>query len=147
MVGNERLEVAAACNGLSMLMSLAATVAAAASLVPMSNWKRILLLLSIVPIALGCNILRIAATAWCCYKFGVDVGMQRAHDAAGWLMMPTAMILVGLELTIASWLIVESEDAARTRDRLGLELIVGPANTANPPQSLASRPTNPGERH
>ena len=40
LVGNEQLEVAAACNGLSMLMSLAATVAAAASLVPMSNWKR-----------------------------------------------------------------------------------------------------------
>ena len=35
LVGNERLEVAVACNGLSMLMSLAATVAATASLVPM----------------------------------------------------------------------------------------------------------------
>ena len=41
LVGNERLEVAAACNGLSMLMSLAATVAATASLVPMANWKRV----------------------------------------------------------------------------------------------------------
>ena len=41
LVGYERLEVAAACNGLSMLMCLAATVAAMASLVPMSNWKRL----------------------------------------------------------------------------------------------------------
>ena len=53
LVGNERLEVAAACNGLSMLMSLAATVAATASLVPMANWKRVVLLPSIIPIALG----------------------------------------------------------------------------------------------
>jgi exosortase len=146
LVGSGRLEVAAACNGLSMLMSLAATVAAAASLVPMSNWKRILLLVSIVPIALGCNILRIAATAWCCYKLGVDVGMQRAHDLAGWLMMPTAMVLVGLELSLASWLIVESEDASRTRDRLGLELVVGPTKPAGGPPTPANRPSNPGER-
>ncbi len=118
LVGNERLEVAAACNGLSMLMSLAATVAAAASLVPMANWKRVLLLPSIIPIALGSNVLRIAATAWCYHKFGAEVGSKYAHDLAGWLMMPTAMILVGLELAIMSWLIVESEDTGGRGDRL-----------------------------
>ena len=36
LVGNNKLEVAEACNGLSMLMSLAATVAACASLVKLS---------------------------------------------------------------------------------------------------------------
>ena len=111
MVGNERLEVAAACNGLSMLMSLAATVAATASLVPMANWKRLVLLPSIIPIALGSNVLRIAATAWCYHKFGAEVGSKYAHDAAGWLMMPTAMVLVGLELAIMSWLVVEAEES------------------------------------
>jgi len=126
LVGNERLEVAAACNGLSMLMSLAATVAAAASLVPMANWKRVILLPSIIPIALGSNILRIAATAWCYYKFGAEVGSTYVHDWAGWLMMPTAMALVGLELLLMSWLIIESEEVERTTDRLGLGLIAGP---------------------
>ena len=120
MVGNERLEVAEACNGLSMLMSLAATVTAAASLVPMANWKRLVLLPSIIPIALGSNVLRIAATAWCYYKFGAVVGSKYAHDAAGWLMMPTAMILVGLELAIMSWLVVESDGVETPGDRLGL---------------------------
>ena len=113
LVGNEKLEVAAACNGLSMLMSLAATVVAAASLVPMSNWKRFLLLASIIPIALGSNVLRIAATAWCYYQFGAKIGSQYAHDWAGWLMMPMAMVLVGLELLLMSWLIVESEEGGR----------------------------------
>ena len=115
LVGNERLEVAAACNGLSMLMSLAATVAATASLVPMANWKRVVLLPSIIPIALGSNVLRIAATAWCYHRFGAEVGSKYAHDAAGWLMMPTAMVLVGLELAIMSWLIVESEEVGPAR--------------------------------
>jgi exosortase len=125
LVGNERLEVAEACNGLSMLMSLAATVAAAASLVPMANWKRLILLPSIIPIALGSNILRIAATAWCYYEFGAEVGHNYVHDWAGWLMMPTAMALVGLELLIMSWLIIESEEVERTTDRLGLNLVSG----------------------
>jgi exosortase len=126
MVGSQRLEVAVACNGLSMLMSLAATVAATASLVPMASWKRILLLLSIIPIALASNVLRIAATAWCYYQFGADVGSKYAHDLAGWLMMPVAMLLVALELGIASWLIVESDEVERTTDRLGLGLVAGP---------------------
>ena len=128
LVGNERLEVAAACNGLSMLMSLAATVAAAASLIPMSLWKRVLLLVSIIPIALLSNVLRIAATAWCYYEFGAEVGSKYAHDLAGLLMMPTAMVLVGLELVIASWLIVETEEDERSTDRLGLGLVAGPPN-------------------
>jgi exosortase len=125
MIGNERLEVAAACNGLSMLMSLAATVSATASLLPMANWKRIFLLPSIIPIALGSNVLRIAATAWCYYRFGAEVGSKYAHDAAGWLMMPTAMLLVWMELSIMSWLVVETEEVGLTKDRLGLGMVGG----------------------
>ena len=112
MVGGEQLEVAAACNGLSMLMSLAAAVAATASIVPMAPIKRVVLLLTIIPIALASNILRIAATAWCYYHFGAEVGSKYAHDAAGWLMMPTAMVFVGLELLIMSWLILESRETS-----------------------------------
>ena len=114
MVGDERLEVAAACNGLSMLMSLAAAVVATASIVPMALGKRLILLATIIPIALASNILRISATAWCYYHFGAEVGSKYAHDAAGWLMMPTAMALVGMELLIMSWLVVETRVKAPT---------------------------------
>jgi exosortase len=131
MVGNERLEVAEACNGLSMLMSLAATVSAAACVVPMANWKRLVLLPSIIPIALGSNVLRIAATAWCYYKFGAVVGSKYAHDAAGWLMMPTAMALVALELLILSWLVVESDEAVSPAGRVGLVRMGGPEPSPN----------------
>ena len=33
-----------------------------------------------------------------------------AHDAAGWLMMPLALVLVGLELGVLSRLIVAEEE-------------------------------------
>jgi exosortase len=109
VVGADPLEVAAACNGLSMLMCLSATVVAMTFLVKMAPWKQVVLLSSIVPIALISNILRIAATAWCYHLFGAAVGGHFAHDAAGWLMMPTALVLVGLELALLSWLIVAVE--------------------------------------
>ncbi len=123
LVGNERLEVAAACNGLSMLMSLAATVAATATLLPMAMSKRVVLLLSIVPIALFSNVLRIAVTAWCYYKFGADVGSKYAHDLAGWAMMPLAMVLVGLELALMSWLVSESTEVKPPEATLGLDRV------------------------
>jgi exosortase len=122
LVGNEKLEVAAACNGLSMLMSLAATVTAAAALIPMSLLKRCVLLATIGPIALGSNILRITATAWCYHKFGAEVGKNYAHDFAGLLMMPTAMALVWLELSIISWVVVEIDDVPPD-DRISLNLM------------------------
>ena len=107
-VGSEPLEVATACNGLSMLMSLAAVVAATAALVPMALVKRLALLVTIVPIALLSNVLRISATAWAFHAFGAKVGGTYAHDLAGWLMMPLAMVFVGLELLVMSWVVVES---------------------------------------
>jgi exosortase len=119
LVGGDPLEVAAACNGLSMLMCLAATVAAMTILIPMAPWKRVVLFLSIIPIALISNILRISATAWCYHLFGAKMGEHFAHDAAGWLMMPVALLLVGLELVLLSWIIVEVEELpARRPDRL-----------------------------
>ena len=125
LVGNERLEVAAACNGLSMLMSLAATVAATATLLPMALGKRAILLLSIVPIALFSNVLRITVTAWCYYKFGADVGSKYAHDIAGWAMMPLAMVLVGLELALMSWLVVETTELRRPDALLSMQRVQG----------------------
>lgn len=111
VVGGETLEVAAACNGLAMLMSLSATITATVILVPMANWKRVILLLSIVPIALLCNIARISGTAWAYHLLGSEKGQALAHDVAGWLMMPLALILVLLEIAWLSWLVTEEEEA------------------------------------
>jgi exosortase len=124
-VDSSRLEVQAACNGLAMLMSLAATVVAAASLIPMTNLKRGVLLLSIVPVALLSNVLRITATAWCYHLFGEKVGSTYAHDYAGLLMMPMAMTLVALELWIVSSLIVEVDEEKPAGGLLGINQTLG----------------------
>ncbi len=102
--GPRSLDVALACNGLKMLMCLAATVTATIILLPLAKWKRIALLVSAVPIALISNIFRIVGTGWCYYYIQGEKAKEWAHDISGWLMMPMALILVGLELQLLSWL-------------------------------------------
>src|SRR5262249_43997587 len=105
--GPRSLDVALACSGLKMLMTLAATVTATIMLFSLPLWKRIVLLISAVPIALLSNIIRIVTTGWCYYYIESEAGQHWAHDIIGWMMMPLALILVGLELQILSWLTPE----------------------------------------
>jgi exosortase len=109
LVGADRLEVARACNGLSMLLTFVALITATVLLVARPLWERLVLLASAIPIALISNILRITATAWCYYHFGHEAGDKIAHDAAGLAMMPIALALIFLELKVMSWLFTEVE--------------------------------------
>jgi exosortase len=126
MVGGDRLEVARACSGLAMLISLSATVTAASLLLTMERWKRLVLLACIVPIALLCNVLRISATVACYRVLGTEAGRHFAHDLAGWLMMPLAMVLVGLALAWMSWVVVDDDDQEPLLPPGGPRLAVAP---------------------
>jgi exosortase len=108
--GMRPLDVALACNGLRMLMTLATTVTATVLLIPLPAWKRIVLLASAIPIALVSNTVRIVATGCCYYYLEGDRATEWAHDISGWLMMPLALILVGLELQLLAWLIPEKDE-------------------------------------
>jgi exosortase len=114
--GMEGLDVARACSGLRMLMTMAATITATIILIPLPTWKRIALLVSVVPIALVSNIIRIVVTGWCYYWIEGRRTLGQAHDISGWLMMLLAMILVALELGILAWL-VPHDDEPTTDDR------------------------------
>jgi exosortase len=115
--GMTALDVALACNGLRMLMTMCATITATVILVPMPTWKRVTLLLSAVPIALVSNMIRIVTTGWCYYLFTGEAAKQWAHDVSGWMMMPLALALVGLELGVLSWLVPEDDLRAEAEER------------------------------
>ncbi len=110
IIGATPLEVARACNGLSMLLSFVTLIAATVILVQRPALERAILLLSAIPIALVSNILRISATALCYHRLGQATGDKVAHDLAGWMMMPLALFLVWLELRVLSWIFVEVEE-------------------------------------
>lgn len=106
-VGPDTLEVARACNGLSMLLTFVALIVAVALLIDRPFWQRIVLLFSSIPIALVSNIIRITVTALCYPIFGQAIVEKYAHDVAGWLMMPLALVFVAIELALLDWLVIE----------------------------------------
>ena len=87
-------------------------------LIPLTNWKRIVVLASAIPIALVSNIVRIVGTGWCYYLIDGERAKKLAHDWTGiLLMMPLALILVSLELLVLSWLVDDSQYSAERIDR------------------------------
>lgn len=140
LVGPSQLEVATACNGLSMLLSFVTLITATTLLIEAPAWEKAVLLASAVPIALISNVLRIVVTGWAFYQFGPEAPVwpgwtirRLTHDPAGWAMMPVALALVWLELRLLGWLIIEEPE----EDGL-LSLLPGPS----PPPRAAP----PGER-
>jgi exosortase len=134
--GMAPLDVALACNGLRMLMTMAATITATIILIPLPTWKRITLLASAVPIALVSNMIRIVATGWCYHLVAGPQAKQWAHDVSGWLMMPLALALVGLELITLTWLVPDEEPDDDGKPISPLLTKKGPGNDQSKKQGL-----------
>jgi exosortase len=105
-----RLGVVGACSGLGMLMTFFALATAVALLVRRPLGDRIALVVSAVPIALVVNVARITATAVAHQTAGAETADLILHDLAGWLMMPLALGLLGLELWLLDWLLPAAAD-------------------------------------
>jgi exosortase len=110
LIHSQRVEVAEACRGLSMLLSFGALITAMVILIQRPIWERVVLIVSIIPIALLCNIIRISITA---VAYGYyDRPVKEVHDYAGYGMMALALGLVLAELKVMSWLFVEDQAPA-----------------------------------
>lgn len=109
-VGSYQVAVAEACNGLRMAVAFLIVACVVAFIVNRPRWQKVTIVLSSVPIALVCNVVRIVFTA-CLYSAGYERLAQGVlHDAAGLLMMPLALILIFVELGILSKLVRPAGD-------------------------------------
>jgi exosortase len=100
------LGIVEACSGLRMLVVFLATSVAVAMLVRRSALQRTLIVLSSVPIALLCNVIRITATGMAHETVGHAAANLIYHDLAGWLMAPLALASLGIELALLRRLFV-----------------------------------------
>jgi exosortase len=92
-VGDNTLEVAQACSGLRLFLSIVAVGYVYLVLTDGPLWEKVLLAVATLPIAIVANSVRIIGTGLL-YQSTTDEGMRHlAHDAAGWLMMPLAALL------------------------------------------------------
>ena len=111
LMGDTRLGVADACSGLRMLMVFFAISTAAVIVSQRTAWEKLLILMSALPIALICNVVRIVATAVAHQSLGRATADLVFHDLSGWLMMPLAMLLLFLEIKLLDCLFVEAGDS------------------------------------
>jgi exosortase len=102
-----QINIVEACSGLSMLIVFFALSTGTALVVKRPLWEKGLILLSAIPIAVVANILRITVTGVLFRLVSNEAADAFFHDAAGWLMMPLALGLLGGELWLLGRLLID----------------------------------------
>jgi exosortase len=80
------LEVAEACSGIRSLMSLFAVAVIYGYFLERTTWRRWVLALSALPIAVAANVARIFGTGLCVQYWDPVKAMGFFHEFSGWLM-------------------------------------------------------------
>jgi exosortase len=108
MVLNDRVHVAVAeaCSGLRMLTAFIVVAAVLAYIVPRPRWQKAVLVISSIPVAIVCNLLRLVTTALLFMVTSSQTAERFFHDFAGWTMMPMAVVILLGELWMMSRLIL-----------------------------------------
>ena len=89
------LNVAEACSGMRLLTAFLALGVAMAYLHYRPIWQRIILLASIIPIAIFCNIIRVTVTGFIYVLIHPKYTQGIYHDILGMAMLPLAFGLYG----------------------------------------------------
>ncbi len=116
------LNVAEACSGMRLLMAFLALGVAMAYLHYRPLWQRSVLLLSTIPIAILCNIVRVTTTAFIYILWKPQYAQGIYHDMLGIAMLPLAFALYGVIAWFMANLFIEetvtvSEDDIVVRKR------------------------------
>jgi exosortase len=81
-----QLEVAEACSGIRSLMSLFTIAIIYGYFLEKTTWRRTVLALASIPIAVAANVVRIFGTGLCVQYWNPDKAVGFFHEFSGWLM-------------------------------------------------------------
>ncbi len=115
------INIAEECSGLRMLTAFIVVAAVFAFMVHRSKAQKVFLILSSIPIAILCNVIRLVVTALLFLYLNSDLAERFFHDFAGLTMMPIAVLLLAAELWLLSKLILPDppEVMAQPREAAG----------------------------
>jgi exosortase len=103
--GQTTMAVEEACSGLRMLTAFIIVSAFIAYMIKRSRIQKAVLLLSSIPVAVVCNIIRLCITAILFMLASTETAEKFFHDFAGIVMMPAAVLLMFGELWIMKILV------------------------------------------
>jgi len=103
------LNVAEACSGMRLLMAFLALGVAMAYLHYRPIWQRIVLLVSTIPIAIFCNVVRVTVTGFIYVLLHPKYTQGIYHDMLGLAMLPLAFGLYGFLVWFMSSLLIEEK--------------------------------------
>jgi len=122
--GGTPLAVAEACSGLRMLMAFIIVAAFIAYMVKRPRWQKAVLLVSSIPVAVVCNIIRIFATALLMLYVSAEFAQKFFHDFAGYVMMPIAVLLLFGELSLIDRIILPDSGSGKGPGRAKAKSVV-----------------------
>ena len=91
-----QLEVAEACSGIRSLMSLFTVAVIYGYFLEKQTWKRWVLAISAIPIAVAANAFRIFGTGLCVQYWDPSKAVGFFHEFSGWLMFVVSLVLLYL---------------------------------------------------
>src|SRR5262249_44817943 len=121
LLSEVEMGIVEACSGLRMLVVFFALSTAFALVVKRVLTEKVIIIVSAIPIALACNVIRITATG-VLHEAVSDGGILYGrvsrdlpnavfHDLAGWLMMPMGLAMLWAELKLLRMLWPEEAKA------------------------------------
>jgi exosortase len=135
------LNVAEACAGMRSLMTFVSIAAAVAFLSARPLWQKLLIVVSAVPIAIFCNVMRVAGQGLLDHYVSTGWSDGFAHSFAGVVMLIPALFLILLVAYILDNLFIEAVD---DKDALRNQLRRRPgAVSGSPQQDVAAAPSAP----
>jgi exosortase len=91
-----QLEVAEACSGIRSLMTLFTVAVIYGYFAEKSTWRRVILAVAALPIAVAANAIRIVGTGLCVQYWNPDKALGFFHEFSGWLMFVLSTICLYL---------------------------------------------------
>jgi exosortase len=86
-----KLEVAEACSGIRSLMSLFTLAVFYGYFIERTTWRRVILALASIPIAVTANVARIVGTGLCVQYWDPDKALGFFHEFSGWVIFVVSL--------------------------------------------------------
>ncbi len=117
-LGNYKLQVVEACNGLRYLFPLVALGVITSYFYRDSWWKKVVIVISTVPITVLMNSLRIGIIGVLVEYWGIEMAEGFLHDFEGWVIFMACFAILLIEM----WLLTKLGSGRSLRDVLSIDI-------------------------